>query len=294
MASTCLCASGAIGEDATDFYAYWGDGKAELNTYQVVQPRYGELRQGHGVLVFVTEDLNRNTLIKVETPTPAQDRRYALKLNNVLKFNTGIYDYSVMTSVFSFVESQGGKGFEFAKVSLTAQEWCGHVFDEVRLAPDGLRGRLLSYFEAEGNRDYRLEHTNAFASEDHLLIRIRELQGEIMQSGDSRQVELLPSLWQLRRTHADHALVSAVLHKGQVEQLHRGGRSERVVPWRWTVGEGKRSVTVWVGADYPHRIVRWRSSEGGSGELLTSIRQPYWKLNSNVDEALRQRLELPW
>lgn len=109
-------------ETPADFYAYLGAEKAEVSSYLVVQPRYGEMREGHGILVFVTDDLNRETLIKVESPALAADRKYTLKLNNVLKFNTGIYDYSVMTSVFSFVESDSEVSFELAKVSLTAQE----------------------------------------------------------------------------------------------------------------------------------------------------------------------------
>ena len=28
---------------AVDFYAHWADGKAEVSSYEVVQPRYGEL-----------------------------------------------------------------------------------------------------------------------------------------------------------------------------------------------------------------------------------------------------------
>jgi hypothetical protein len=84
---------------AADFYAHWGDGKAELSSYKVVQPRYGELREGYGVMIFVTEDINSKTYIKVESPTADKDRLYVLKLNNVLKFTTGIYDYSRGKSV---------------------------------------------------------------------------------------------------------------------------------------------------------------------------------------------------
>ena len=69
----------------------------------MVQPRYGEARSRYGVLVFVTEDIDRHTLIKVESPRAPESRLYTLKLNNVLKFTTGMYDYSVMTFVFSAV-----------------------------------------------------------------------------------------------------------------------------------------------------------------------------------------------
>ena len=69
--------SGAGEEGAVkvqDFFAHWGDGRAEISSYELVQPRYGELRRGYGVLIFVTEDINRNTLIKVESPRTSRRR----------------------------------------------------------------------------------------------------------------------------------------------------------------------------------------------------------------------------
>ena len=93
----------------------------------------------------------------------SSDRVYVLKLNNVLKFTTGIYDYSVMTSVFSAVEGfRGTKPFELMKVNLSSQEWCGHIFDEVRVADGGVRGALNSYFEREGLRSYSLDIPEGF------------------------------------------------------------------------------------------------------------------------------------
>ena len=46
-----------------------------------------------------------------------------LKLNSVRDFQTGIYHYNVMTSVFARVAA----GWPIAKVSFSSQEWCGHV-----------------------------------------------------------------------------------------------------------------------------------------------------------------------
>jgi Holliday junction DNA helicase RuvB len=51
---------------AQDFWAHWGDGKAELGGYSLKQPRYGTLRSGTAVLVFVTEDFLETLRVKVE------------------------------------------------------------------------------------------------------------------------------------------------------------------------------------------------------------------------------------
>ncbi|MFC1527015.1 hypothetical protein ACFL6X_09435, partial [Candidatus Latescibacterota bacterium] len=216
----------------------------------------------------------------------------ALKLNHVLNFGTGIYDYSVMTSVFSAVEPQTGtEPFQPLRVTLTAQEWCGHVFEEVVLRDGKLRGYLNSYFEKEGRQEYELAQPRRFASEDHLLIRIRELKGQVMEQGEERSVAVLPSLWQFRLKHAPRALAPGTLHKGYEQQIEVGERSFVAVPWRWEVR--KRQTLVWVEKAYPHRILAWEDNQGGRGELIKTMRIPYWSMQRNSDEVYRRRLGLP-
>ena len=278
--------------ETPDFYAHWGDGRAEISSYRVAQPRYGENREGYGVLIFVTEDLNRNTYIKVESPTPRADRVYVLKLNNILKFTTGIYDYAVMTSVFSAVEGFAGTNpFELMKVNLSSQEWCGHIFDEIRVDNGYLRGALNSYFEREGLRTYSLDMPEGFQSEDHLLIQIRELKGPIMQAGESRPIKLLRSLWSYRTRHRPHALADAILSKGTPEAVTASGKSRDAIPWR--VAAGDWSKTIWVEKSYPHRILKWEGASDGSGELIVTIREPYWRQKTAKDEIFRKRLGIP-
>ena len=278
---------------ARDFYGHWADGRAELSGYRVVQPRYGEPRQGHAVLVFVTEDVHADTRIKVESPeTPEADRVYVLKLNRMLRFTTGIYDYSMMTSVFSAVEPLGGSPpFAPLRVTFTAQEWCGHVFEEVQVRGGALRGELFSYFERPGRRSWRLDRPPEFVIEDNLLIRVRELAGPMMAEGESRQVMLLPGLWEMRLRDRPRELVEAVLGKGRREPVEVQGRRREAVPWTWSYGQ--RRKTVWVDAEYPHRILRWSDSSGASGELLASMRRPYWNLQALEDESLRAELGIP-
>ena len=292
-------APGAVRGETPDFYAHWGDGKAEVSSYRIVQSRYGEQREAYGVLVFVTEDINRKTFIKVESPTPAEDRIYTLKLNSVLKFTTGIYDYSVMTSVFSAVDGSGGDGaFELKKVTMSSQEWCGHVFEEVKVVGRELRGDLNSYFEREGKRDYVLDLPDSdFESEDNLLIRIRELRGPFMEPGERRQISLMPALWQLRTGHQERNLVSATLIKGSGSESGEGvdgegGESLPAIRWEWKV-EGGREKSVWVEEAYPHRILAWQDSDGNSGHLMKTLRIPYWQLHGLADEKYREELLIP-
>ena len=275
---------------AADFYEHWGDGKAELSSYRVVQPRYGELRQGYGIMIFVTEDIHPKTHIKIDSPQANPDRLYALKLNNILKFTTGLYDYSVMTSVFSQVAG-GQHDFDVRKISLTAQEWCGHVFDEALVRDGEIQGYINSYFERDGRRDYRLDLPQAYESEDHLLIRIRELQEPFMEVGEMREIAILPSLWYLRQVHRPHALVAGAIGKGEAETLEVGDTTYEAVPWRLVLGARVR--TVWTEVAYPHRILKWEDSDGGSGEWVKTIRMPYWQLQGTSDEFYRRELGIP-
>lgn len=289
--ATALCLA-PVAAVAQDFYEYWGDGLAEVSSYKVVQSRYGEDRTGYGVMIFVTEDVDRNSLIKVESERPKQERIYALKLNNILKFTTGIYDYSVMTSVFSAVEPLAqSQPFELLKLNMSSQEWCGHVFEEVRLTDGRLSGDLNSYFEREGRQQWSFDRPREFASEDHLLIRIRELKGPFMAEGESRTMTMLSSLWQFRIRHKKRELVEVTLAKGTREEVTIRDTEYSAVPWSWSYGT--RHKTVWVDTVYPHRILRWKSSEGGRGELMVSKRLAYWGQHDIADEHLRDELEIP-
>ena len=42
--------------ESDQFSKYWYQGKAELTRFDLQQVRYGEIHQGNGVLIFVTED----------------------------------------------------------------------------------------------------------------------------------------------------------------------------------------------------------------------------------------------
>ena len=49
-----------------DFKNYWYQGKAEVASYKLEQARYGEMRDGHAVLVFVTEDFSKSKQVKLD------------------------------------------------------------------------------------------------------------------------------------------------------------------------------------------------------------------------------------
>ena len=197
-----------------------------------------------------------------------------------------------MTSVFSAVEGFAGSSpFELMKVNLSSQEWCGHVFDEMRVVDGKARGALNSYFEREGLRTYSLDVPEGFQSEDHLLIQIRELKGPMMQAGESRPIRLLRSLWSYRTGRRPHALVDARLSKGMPEAVTVSAERHEAIPWRLAAGDW--SKTIWVETSHPHRILKWEDASDGRGELMVTIREPYWRQKTARDEIFRHRLGIP-
>ena len=95
---------------------YWYSGTAELNRYTLQQARYGEIREGDAVLIFVTEDFLSDQQVKYEGG-PKDMVESVLKLNATKKFWTGVYPYSLMTSVFTPIASASPS----LKVSTSAQ-----------------------------------------------------------------------------------------------------------------------------------------------------------------------------
>ncbi len=127
------------------FRDYWYNHGAEISRFSLQQMRYGEIHQGDAVLIFVTEEMNPALQVKADNPGP--ENVPILKLNAVRKFFTGIYPYSIMTSVFTPVDVV--KYPLPFKVTASSQEWCGHVYTQLNLSNAEYRVRVHSYFEKE-------------------------------------------------------------------------------------------------------------------------------------------------
>ena len=78
---------------STAFKKYWYAGKAEITSYKLEQARYGELRNGKAVLIYVTEPFSADKQVKADQNAPSNIS--VLKLNSTKKFLTGIYPYSI-------------------------------------------------------------------------------------------------------------------------------------------------------------------------------------------------------
>lgn len=266
-----------------EFNDYWYNGEAEVSSYRLEQARYGELRQGEAVLVFVTEPFSKEKQVKADNP--GKEDYQVLKLNMEKKFPTGIYPYSMLNS--SFVPINDAQAHA-TKITTTVQEWCGHAFMQINNRNGKLLVESRSYFESEGDQNYTLETTWL---EDELWAKIR-LNPDLLPTGEQ---EAVPGLFYIRLLHKELKPYKAVFTKKDL------GNGTTAYSIRYP--ELDRELTIRYGNDFPHLIEGWEETYvdgwGGNARKLTSkavkiksLKLAYWSKNSNADAHYRQELDL--
>lgn len=271
------------------FWDHWGDGQAELDGYALTQSRYGELRQGEAVLIYVTETFTDQQRVKSDGGHP--DEYPVLKLNDSRRFQTGIYDYRVMTS--AWVRLDGGQPLGLGpKVSTSVQEWCGHAWLQLLVDPGRYRLSQHSYFDGEADRETQGKVEPGGLLGDVLPILVRGLAGELLAPGEREELPYLGRLLDARFRHVDPGWSTATLSRSATTSPV-DTPSGPVPAWTWTLEEKDLTTTYYVEEAEPRRLLRWTHSDGEDARLTGTIRTAYWKRNHEGDEALRASLGLP-
>jgi len=267
------------------FGDHWYQGQAELSSYDLEQARYGEIHDGTAVLIFVTEDFSKSKHVKLDNPDQAgSDKVNVLKLNYTRNFNTGIYPYSMMTSVFTPVDFQRNT----LKVTTSSQEWCGHAFTQLDFDEDDYEGEIYSYFESEGSETE--VDIDATWLEDEIWNLIR-LNPDFLPEGN---ISIIPATMIQRLRHSDLEPVQAEA------KLERAGTLSNYL---LEFTDRERTLKITFSSDFPYQIQGWEdtysSGFGNNAQTLTtkatlkkSIMIDYWNKNNPEDEVLRQQLGL--
>src|SRR4051794_35869994 len=116
-----------------DFWQTWGDGQAEVASYDLTMPKYGQLRKGTAIAIFVTEPFSKSLRVKADDGKHAKaDVASVMKLNLIREYQTGVYNYKDMLGTFVWLEGVDNRPEGMAaKVSFSSQEWCGHVWSQL-------------------------------------------------------------------------------------------------------------------------------------------------------------------
>lgn len=263
-------------EVSKEFNDYWYAGEAEITSYKLEQARYGEMRDGTAVLVFVTEDFLPKKQVKAYNYS--EKNTSVLKLNATKNFNTGIYPYSIIQSTFYPVSNN-----EHAlKISTSIQEWCGHVYTQLNNR-EMFEVMSHSYFQEEADQSFTLEKT---WTENELWTKLR-IDPKTLPTGS---LEIIPSLEYLKLSHQTTKAYNAMA------SLEHG-------TYILYYPDLNRNLKINFSVNFPYQILGWEetmvSGYGATAKTLTSkatklesIKSAYWRKNTNADERLRETLKL--
>ena len=263
-----------------EFKDYWYSGKAEITSYSLEQARYGEMRKGEAVLIYVTEDFIVDKQVKANSADT--ENISVLKLNATKNFNTGIYPYSIMQSSFYPLNGQT----HALKVVSSIQEWCGQTFMQLNNR-NGYDIETHSYFASEADSYEKFEEEN-LENEIWNLLRVHSNDLPV------GNFKMIPSFEYLRLAHKKLQAYKASGEYYTVEDFN---------VYDLNYPELNRSLKIYFSRSFPFSIEKWEESypSGNSenAEILTTkavkkqrIRTDYWNRNSNKDLPLRDKLEL--
>ncbi len=259
-----------------EFNDYWYAGNAEITSYKLEQARYGEMREGTAVMVFVTEDFLPEVQVKADGYS--RENIKVLKLNATKNFNTGIYPYSIMQSTYF----PAGNNKHAIKISTSVQEWCGQVYAQLNNR-EQFEVMSHSYFQSEADENFKLNKT---WTENELWTKLR-VDPKSLPTGE---IEVIPSLEYTRLKHVPIKAYKATA------KFNDGN-------YTLNYPELKRELSIEFNSEFPHEINAWKESlvsgYGSNAKTLTTkatkiktIKSAYWNKNSNADAGLRTELGL--
>ncbi|QJW91706.1 hypothetical protein HNV11_21140 [Spirosoma taeanense] len=268
------------------FAAYWFAGKAELSSYRLEQAQYGVLNPGEAVLIFVTEDFRTDKQVKSETADSRDKAIPVLKTNMIRKFATGIYDYSLFTSVFTPIHNPAFPNT--LKVSTSGQEWCGHSYIQLNYQNNGYQVAGKSYFEKEVNEAYSVAKTWL---EDELWNRIR-LDPDKLPVGE---IQLIPGTMAARLRHKQLEPLLAQTKLDTYKGVLYPGKFLKAYRIQYPTDD--RTLMIVFEGQFPHKIVGWEETYKSKDNVLTSravlkttLQSDYWNHNAPADSTLRKAL----
>ncbi|QLE02671.1 septum formation inhibitor Maf [Galbibacter sp. BG1] len=262
------------------FKKYWYAGKAEITSYKLTQARYGELREGKAVFIYVTEPFLKDKQVKADNPNG--ESTSVLKLNSTKNFNTGIYPYSIMNSTFYPLKYKG----HALKISTSVTEWCGQQYMQLN-NKSNFKITIHSYFENEADKNFSV---NKDILEDELWSQLR-VDPSNLPLGEQK---IIPSFQYIRLMHKP---VKAYTANATLKT------EGTINTYTLTYPELDRTLSINFQKEFPFGIESWKESyKSGagvkakmltsSGEKINTIMSAYWTKNSTNDVYLRDSLGL--
>ncbi len=284
--ASCQLAGGADNFTAPqNFRDYWYNGQAEISRYKLDQVQYGAINPGEAVLIFVTEDFRTDKQVKLESD--AKDKATSvLKLNSIRRFVTGIYDYSLYSSVFTPINTK--KYERSQKVTMSSQDWCGQVYTQLNLNGGKYDVMKRSYFEKEATEDFNID---AAWLEDEIWTRLR-MDPQALPKGE---ISVIPSAYAARiagqKLEPQKAVGTLTDYAGDAFT------GKALQQYSLNYPDTQRELRIVFDKAFPHAIAGWEETYPSRGKVLTTravkteqIRSDYWSHNAPGDTTLRNEL----
>jgi len=267
-----------------EFNNYWFQGLAEISRFDLEQARYGEIHKGDAVLIYVTEEFFSDKQVKSEL-VKQPGAVPVLKLNFVRNFITGIYPYSMMSSIFTPVNRRQHP--QSLKVTTSVQEWCGQTFTQFNFREDQYHIVLHSYFMDEADQDYTVDRAQL---EDDIWTLIR-LDPLLLKTGE---MKLIPGSQFSRLKHIEQKVEKAEASLTEEKALYVYAIVYRDIP---------RELVIKFKKEFPYQIMEWEETsardKGPDQSILTTravrthvMLVDYWNKKSVGDLEIRKKLGL--
>lgn len=251
------------------FWKQWGDGQAELSSYDLVVPRDGEPRRGVAITIFVT-----GTFSKIPV----------MKLNLMRDVQTGMSNYhDQLTSFIALEPANGRPAGTVAKVSYSRQDWGGNSFQMALFEQSKVR---VTRHNSDGDQTSELPHLPNSLADDATFPWARGYAEPRIKPGEQRSVQYLTSSepgqgsleWRQALIKRSPVVMRINVDGQPVE-------AEKVTVQ--TIDGIKKEFTVELGGQ--RRILSWEFTTGEKGQLLKSARLKYWEMNKKgMETTLRQ------
>lgn len=265
----------------------WYEGKAEISSYELLQNRYNGIHEGEAVLIFVTEPFLSDKQVKNDSGR-SENSVSVLKNNQIRRFTTGIYDYSIFTSTFTDATQ-----LNTYKVTNSSQDWCGQSYSQLNQIKGGYRFELRSYFESEGDQQTEIKDG---ILEDALfnLLRIDPKQLPI------GEFKIIPASHVARLLHKPMKAIKAIGSLKSYENDDMNGNNLKVYSIEMPSLQRELEI-IYDASTTTNEIVGWKDSSPSvfdnivrttTAKRKTLLWSPYWGLNSPSDTLERNNLQL--
>ena len=238
----------------------WDDGLAEVATYTAERVIYNKQRSFDYTLITVKEDFNEQYNVKTDN-YKRKDLFPVMKVNVFCRIPTDNYPYHFLTSLF-FKRQQPVKLF---KLTSSSQEWCGNTFKAVNAEGNKYIYSYNSYWDNQGTGDLKLDGDILF--EDQLPYTLRSLKFK-------NNLTFTLSVAELLQTNK----ASKPNTRQGTFKVNQENEAKGKLTWKVTLTFTPEQQNVyWFAAEYPHLLLRQRTSDGRNLDLKEVKRYAYWQ-----------------